>query len=75
MAFPSFTGVKVFSATMAENRRLLGDDFTAWLQAHPGREPVHVIVTQSSDERFHCLSIVLFWRDRNLTAAWRKQPQ
>jgi hypothetical protein len=59
-----FNGVKIFSATMAPERESLGDKITAWLKAHPTCEVVDTIVTQSSDEAFHCLAITLFyWED------------
>ncbi|HKA86503.1 MAG TPA: hypothetical protein VKE22_02520 [Haliangiales bacterium] len=56
--------MKIFSATMAPERDALGDKVTAWLKAHPNVEVVDTIVTQSSDEAFHCLAITLFyWED------------
>ena len=58
-----FTAVKVFSATMAQERDQLGEKITQWLSAHPGVEIVDKIVTQSSDEAFHCLAITLFFND------------
>ena len=58
-----FTNVKVFSATMAQERDQLGEKITQWLSAHPGVEIVDKIVTQSSDEAFHCLAITLFFND------------
>jgi hypothetical protein len=33
------------------------------LSTHPGVEIVDKIVTQSSDEAFHCLAITLFFND------------
>jgi hypothetical protein len=58
-----FTNVKVFSATMAQERDQLGEKITQWLAAHPGVEIVDKIVTQSSDEAFHCLAITLFFNE------------
>jgi hypothetical protein len=58
-----FNGVKVFSATMAQERDQLGEKITLWLAAHPGVEIVDKIVTQSSDEAFHCLAITLFYNE------------
>ncbi len=58
-----FNGVKVFSATMAQERDQLGEKITQWLSAHPGVEIVDKIVTQSSDEAFHCLAITLFFTE------------
>jgi hypothetical protein len=57
-----YDGVQVFSATTFGRRDKLGEDVTAWLRAHPGTLPVKTCVLQSSDSRFHCLTIVLFWR-------------
>jgi hypothetical protein len=59
----SFDGVKVFSATTAVERQELGPRVTRWLREHPGVELVEQRVLQSSDERHHCVSIVLFYTD------------
>jgi hypothetical protein len=56
-----FNGVKVFSATMAQERDQLGEKITLWLAANPGVQVVDKIVTQSSDEAFHCVAITLFF--------------
>ncbi len=56
-----FNGVKVFSATMAQERDQLGEKITQWLSSNPTVEVVDKIVTQSSDEAFHCLAITLFF--------------
>jgi len=58
-----FTGVKVFSATMAQERDHLGEKVTEWLKSHPNLRVVDKIVTQSSDEAFHCLAITLFYTE------------
>jgi len=59
-----FNGVKVFSATMAQERDNLGEKVTAWLRDNPRAQIVDTIVTQSSDQAFHCLAITLFyWED------------
>jgi len=57
-----FTGVKVFSATKARDREELGETVTRWLRSNSDIE--NRVVTQSSDDEFHCLSIVLFFRQR-----------
>lgn len=57
-------GVKVFSATKAKERELLGEHITEWIRSHPEFEIVDKIVTQSSDAEFHCLAITLFYRQR-----------
>lgn len=59
----AFNGVKVFSATMAKARDALGEQVTAWLSSVPHREVVDTVVTQSSDEAFHCIAITIFYRD------------
>ena len=56
-----YDGLRVFSATTVGRRERLGEDITGWLAAHPERIPVHTLVLQSSDARFHCFTIVLFW--------------
>jgi hypothetical protein len=60
-----FNGVKVFSATMAQERDQLGEKVSAWISEHPQCRIVDRVVTQSSDEAFHCLAITLFyWEER-----------
>ena len=59
-----FTGVKVFSATKAREREELGETLTRWLKANPELEVVDRVVTQSSDDEFHCLTIVVFYRQK-----------
>ena len=59
-----FTGVKVFSATMAHDREILGDKVMAWIQKNPRRQIVQTIVTQSSDQAFHCLAITVFYSEK-----------
>jgi hypothetical protein len=60
----SFTGVKVFSATKAREREELGETITRWMKSNAGFEIVDRTVTQSSDDEFHCLTIILFYRER-----------
>jgi hypothetical protein len=56
--------VKVFSATKAKEREELGETVTRWLRSNEDLEIVDHVVSQSSDDEFHCLSIVLFFRQR-----------
>ncbi|MBI5494267.1 MAG: hypothetical protein HY904_04520 [Deltaproteobacteria bacterium] len=58
-----YTGVKVFTATKAKEREELGDAVTQWLKDHRV-EIINTEVRQSSDQEYHCLSIVLFYRDK-----------
>jgi hypothetical protein len=59
-----FNGVKIFSATMAQERDRLGERITEWLREHPDFEVVDTVVTQSSDEAFHCLVISIFYNEK-----------
>lgn len=58
-----FNGVKIFSATMAQERDRLGERITEWIREHATYEIVDTIVTQSSDEAFHCLVITIFYNE------------
>jgi hypothetical protein len=60
----SFTGVKVFSTTLARDREVMGETIGRWLAENPGLEVVDRQVTQSSDREFHCITITLFYRER-----------
>jgi PDZ domain-containing secreted protein len=60
MATGQFSTVKVFSATLAREREQLGERIAAWLKQHPELTPVDKVITQSSDQEFHCLSVTLF---------------
>lgn len=63
----AFNGVKVFCATMVAQRQQLGEQVTAWLEdarvRRPGFEVVDMVVSQSSDEAFHCISISVFYKE------------
>ncbi len=59
-----FTGVKVFSATKAKEREELGENITRWLRTNSAVEVVDRVVRQSSDNEFHCLTIILFYRQK-----------
>ncbi len=54
-------GIKVFSATKARERDVLGELITDWLRSHPQYEVFEKVVTQSSDAEFHCLTITLLY--------------
>jgi hypothetical protein len=56
-----FNAVKVFSATMFQDRERLGDKITEWIGMHPEAVIRDVVVTQSSDASFHCIAITLFY--------------
>ena len=59
----SYDSVKVFTATKAKEREALGEQMTAWLRRNEGNvELVSTEVRQSSDQQFHCLTIIVFYR-------------
>jgi hypothetical protein len=62
-----FNGVKVFAATLAHQRGQLGEAVTAWLEAaaqqRPGFAMVDILVRQSSDDGFHCVTFVIFYKE------------
>ena len=62
-----FTGMKIFSTTLARDREVMGETITRWLNDNAALEIVDKIVTQSSDKEFHCLTITLFYRERPRT--------
>ncbi|WP_373047962.1 hypothetical protein [Vulgatibacter sp.] len=59
-----FSGVKVFSATRARDRDELGANVTRWLKANSDLDVIDRVVVQSSDNEFHCLSVVIFYEVR-----------
>jgi hypothetical protein len=59
-----FTGVKVFTTTLARDREVMGEHIGRWLSEHPQLEVVDRQVTQSSDREFHCLTITFFYREK-----------
>ncbi|WP_224248046.1 hypothetical protein [Hyalangium gracile] len=65
MGLINFTGVKVFSTTLARDRENMGENITKWLKENPNVEVVDKVVTQSSDKEFHCLTITLFYKFRS----------
>ena len=60
-----FNGVKVFSATMVADRDQLGEKVTSWMSNNPHLKVTDIIVTQSSDEAFHCIAITVFFWEEN----------
>lgn len=65
MAIPQFTGVKVFSTTLARDREVMGENITRWLKDNANVEIVDKEVTQSSDKEFHCLTVTLFYKQKS----------
>lgn len=53
---------KVFSATKASDRVVLGDAVTQFLASKEVKELVDRNVLLSSDNEFHCLTIVIWYK-------------
>jgi hypothetical protein len=64
MAVIQFTGVKIFSTTLARDREMMGETITRWIKDNPQADIVDKVVTQSSDKEFHCLTVTLFYRHK-----------
>ena len=58
-----FNSIKVFSATMMNEREHLGARITNWFADNPDLLVTEIVVTQSSDEAFHCLTFTIFYFD------------
>ncbi len=56
-----FNGLKVFSATMVADREQLGEKVSDWMQRNPQLKVTDIVVTQSSDEAFHCIALTVFF--------------
>ena len=58
----SYSGVKVFSATKAREREMLGDRINEWLDESGNKiRIIDTKVTQSADREFHWLTITIFY--------------
>jgi hypothetical protein len=62
-AVAAFNGVKIFSATMFADRGQLGERVTEWIASSPRRKLTDIVVTQSSDAAFHCITISIFYQE------------
>ncbi|MBL0214228.1 MAG: hypothetical protein IPQ07_10095 [Myxococcales bacterium] len=56
-----FNGVKVFSATMVADREQLGEKVSDWMARNSHYKVTDIVVTQSSDEAFHCIALTVFY--------------
>ena len=59
-----FNGVKIFSATMFQQRAQLGETVTEWIAANPRKKITEFVVTQSSDASYHMVAISVFYVER-----------
>ncbi len=48
---------------MFADRGMLGDKVTDWITHHPQCTLTDIIVTQSSDAEFHCVTISVFYQE------------
>jgi len=46
---------------MVQDRERLGETVTEWIAANPKVEIVDTVVSQSSDDQFHCITISVFF--------------
>ena len=61
-----FDAVKVFSATKQKERDELGETISRWLDNMGDEiEIVDKVVSQSSDNAYHCLTVTLFYRHKH----------
>jgi hypothetical protein len=67
------TAVGVFSATMHRERDELGARVTEWLRARPEVRVSDAFVTQSSDAKYHCLTIVLLCEPSSRRGIYRSE--
>jgi hypothetical protein len=72
MCDAQFNRVKIFSATMAKDREILGERVTEWIRTYNG-QVLDTRIKQSSDAAFHCLSIILFCKDEIKTKRTNKK--
>jgi hypothetical protein len=69
MALNGYTACKVFTATVSKDREQLGEKVTGWLRANPDVEVVDTTPLQSSDSAFHCITMIVFYRQAPIAAA------
>jgi putative lipoic acid-binding regulatory protein len=55
--------MKTFTAVKSRDRNALGERVTEWIARHPELTITDKVVRQSSDERYHCLTIVVFYQE------------
>ena len=53
---------------MFADRAQLGDKVTAWIASSSQRKLTDIVVTQSSDAAFHCITISVFYLERDRLA-------
>jgi hypothetical protein len=67
--------VKVFTATKTKDRESIGETVTQWIATNPNAHILKTFVTLTSDDRFHCISIVLVCRAAEASAQAGEAPR
>lgn len=60
----NFDGMMMLSASKHAEREKMGAEVTAWRQRNPTLEIVDVRTLQSSDSEFHCVTIIIFYKNK-----------
>jgi len=68
-----FDGLQIFSATLHQNRAALGEKVTAWLTTNrPHVDVIDIEVHQSSDNAFHCVTIIVYYQRKVAVAVGQR---
>ena len=59
-----FDGMVMFSATKHTERKEMGTSVTDWRKANASATIVEVRTLQSSDNEFHCVTIIIFYKNK-----------
>ncbi len=59
-----FDGMVIFSASKHSDREKMGADVTTWRRHNTGVTIVEVRTMQSSDNEFHCVTVVIFYKNK-----------
>lgn len=59
-----WSAIKVFTAPLCDGENAIGDAVTCWLSSHPVAL-VEIVVAQSRTECSGCISVALFYRERD----------
>lgn len=59
-----FDGMVIFGASKHVDRERLGADVTDWRQRNSNATITEVRTMQSSDNEFHCVTIIIFYKNK-----------
>lgn len=59
-----FDGMEIFSGSKHTERKEMGASVTAWRRNNPDVSIVEVRTLQSSDSEFHCVTIIIFYKNK-----------